>query len=269
MLEPVNYVVPRYGPGAGPFVKAIRFAEALTAVSRDLNDLVIVCGSRKWFLESESGEYLVGLLGSGSARRLAAGERVSLGAAATLRLESLRTLRNSAPPQVALVQNADESLLAALSYFDRVDVVVGIGYKLSCIESWIKREAASIPGTPVTATGALEDWPIVAEALLALTYMVNHTETWASEDQKKAAIEILWSVYTRGCRPKSGEVKRWALLNGWSRKGAELLGGVAKEVEANRAYPAELGLFWWDDTFKILNYLYRARLSREAREKNA
>jgi hypothetical protein len=187
--------------------------------------------------------------------KLLSGKRISLSSSATLRLESLSTIRKSVSPEIALVHNADERLLGSLLYFDRVEIVIAIAFTLSRIEEWILRESATVPGTPISAAGVLEDNHVAIEALWALTYMVDPQNAWVRPWQRDAAVEILWSIYTRGCRPMPSEVKRWARLNGWSPDSAERLRLLANQVAQNTAYPKELGLYWWLDTFKMLSSL--------------
>jgi hypothetical protein len=152
----------------------------------------------------------------------------------------------------------------SLLYFDRAEVVIAIAFTLSRIEEWTSRESAIIPGTPVSAVGILEDDHVAIEALWALTYMVDPRNAWVGSWQRDAAVEILWSIYTRGCRPKTSEVKKWARLNGWSPDSAERLRLLANEVAQNRAYPKELGFYWWSDTFKMLSSLAWLRKNRNA-----
>jgi hypothetical protein len=181
----------------------------------------------------------------------------------------LSTIRKSAAPEIALVHNADERLLNSLLCFDRVEVVIAIAYTLSRIEEWISKESAIIPGTPISSVGVLENNHVAIEALWALTYMVDPRNAWAGPWQRDAAIEVLWSVYTRGCRPKPSEVKRWARLNGWSPESAERLRLLANEVAQNSAYPKELGFYWWPDTFKMLSSLAWLRRDRQRIGDNA
>lgn len=263
MDESINYVVPRFGTAFEPVAKALAFAETLTHGSPTPRDLVILCHAKSWFAGSAVGESLLKALDQRSRGRLMAGERITLSPTATLRLESLRTLTNSPAPEIAIILNADFPLLNSLLYFDRVDVVIAVAFTLSRIQEWISRENAVIPGVPTSANGALEGNHIAIEALWALTYMVDQWNAWVNPAQRDAAVEILWSIYTRGCRPKPTEIKRWAQLNGWSRSSAEQLRLLAKEVAENRAYPEELGFYWWPDTFKMLRSLAWLRRNRE------
>ena len=201
--------------------------------------------------------------------KLLSGKRIALSSGSTLRLESLSTIRKSAAPEIAIVHNADIRLLNSLLYFDKVEVVIAVAFTLSRIEEWTSRESATIPGTPISTVGILEDNHVAIEALWALTYMVDPRNAWAGPWQRDAAIEVLWSIYTRGCRPKPSEVKRWARLNGWSLESAEGLKLLASEVAQNRAYPKELGFYWWPNTFKMLSSLAWLRKERQRIEGNA
>jgi hypothetical protein len=229
----------------------------LTQDSPVPRDLVILCHAKGLFAGGTVGKTLLGQLGRGDRGRFLAGERIALSPTATLRLESLRTLRESPAPGIALVLDASTALLNSLMYFDRVDVVIAIASNLARIEEWILRENASVPGTPIS--GALEGNHIAIEALWALTNMVDHWNAWRSPAQREAAIEILWSIYTRGCRPRFTDVKQWAQANGWSRSSSELLGQLSKDVAQNKVYPEEPGLYWWPDTFKVLGSLAWSR----------
>jgi hypothetical protein len=266
MDDPINYVVPRFGTSAEPVVKALLFAETLTRGSTSPKDIVLLCHEKRYFAQSTAVSALQTSLGRGGVRKLLAGDRVPFGSEATLRLESLKTLRKSAAPEVALVCNADIRLLNSLFYFERVEIVIAIAFTLSRIEEWISRESATIPGTPISADGALQGNDVAIEALWALTYMVEPRNAWVGPWQREAAVEVLWSIYTRGCRPKPSEVKRWARLNGWSPDSAEQLRLLANEVAQNRAYPEELGFYWWPDTFRRLRSLADLRKTRETEE---
>jgi len=251
----ISYVVPRFGTAAEPIAKALQFAKTLAHGSSSPKDLVILCHEKRYFVRSTAVNALPAILCRDRLRAVLAGSRVPLGSSATLRLESLNTIRKSVAPEIALVCNADRRLLGSLLHFDKVGVVVAIAFTLSRIEEWILKERATIPGTPTCADGALEDNDIAVEALWALTYMVDPRNAWVGPWQREAAIEILWSIYSRGCRPKPFEVKRWARQNGWSPDSAEQLRLLANEVAQNRVYPKELGVYWWPDTFKVLSSL--------------
>lgn len=261
MDDPINYVVPRFGTSPGPISKALSFAESLAQGSHTPKDIAFLCHAKHYLAKSTAEDALLRSLGRAALTKLLSGKRISLGPSATLRLESLSTIRKSTAPDIALVHNADARLLDSLLYFDRVEVVIAIAFTLSRIEEWISRENAVIPGTPISAAGALEDNHVAIEALWALTYMVDPLSAWVGPWQRDAAIEVLWSIYTRGCRPKPSEVKSWARLNGWSPDSAEGLRLLANEVAQNRAYPREPGFYWWPDTFKVLSSL--ASLRRE------
>jgi hypothetical protein len=265
MDDSTNFVVPRFGTSAEPIVKALLFAKELTRSSTSPKDLVILCHEKRYFARSTAVNALLMCLDRGELTKFLAGDRITFGTGATLRLESLKTIRKSAAPEIALVCNADMRLLNSLFYFDKVDVVVAIAFTLSRIEEWISRESATIPGTPISAEGALQGNDVAIEALWALTYMVDPRNAWVGPWQREAAVEVLWSIYTRGCRPKPPEVKKWARLNGWSPESAEQLRVLANEVAQNRAYPEELGFYWWPDTFKRLRSLAGLR-SRETEE---
>ena len=262
MDQTVSYVVPRYGTSFEPVAKALLFAESLTHGSPRRRDLVFLCHEKSCVASSAVGESLPELLGRNAARKFLAGDRVDLSASATLRLESPRTLRRSPAPEIALALDADISLLNSLSCFDRVEVVIAIAYTLLRIQEWTCREMATIPGEPVSTIGALKGNHIAIEALWALTYMVDHSNAWVNSEQRDSAVEILWSIYTRGCRPRTNEIERWARLNGWSPKSAEQLRLLASEVARNRIYPEELGLYWWLDTFEMLRSLAWLRRER-------
>ena len=269
MDDSINYVIPRFGTSPGPISKALSFAESLAQDSPTPRDIAFLCHAKRDLAKSTAEDALLRSLGRAALTNLLAGKRISLSSTATLRLESLSTIRKSAAPEIALVHNADVRLLNSLLYFDRVEVVIAIAYILSRIEEWISRERATIPGTPISAAGVLEDNHVAVEALWALTYMVDPRNAWAGPWQRDAAIEVLWSIYTRGCRPKTSEVKSWARLNGWSPDSAEGLRILANEVAQNRAYPREPGLYWWPDTFKILSSLAWLRRDRQRRGNNA
>lgn len=267
MNEPANYLVPQFGAAPEPFAKALTFAESLSRNSSAPRDIVILCHTKSWFIRSDSvGELLFDSLSRGDARKLGAGEAIALTANSTLRLESLQTIRKSIQPDIVLVHNADERRLNSLLYFDRVNVVIAVPLMVDRIQDWTLRERAIIPGAPVSAVGALAGNPVAIEALWALTYMVDHDHAWVSEAQREAAVELLWSIYTRGCRPSPREIKKWARLNGWLRSSAELLEQLAREVAQNRAYPKRLGEYWWPDTFDMLSSLAWERRNQEGRQ---
>jgi hypothetical protein len=259
MDDSINFVIPRFATSPKPIVKALQFAKELTNSLTKPKDLVFLCHEKRSINRSTAVEALSATLEPGELSRFLAGNRVNFGSGATLRLESLQTLRNSAAPDLALVFNADIRLLDSLLYFEKVDIVIAIAFTLSRIEEWISRESATIPGEPISAGGALRGNDLAIEALWALTYMVDTRNAWVVPWQREAAVEILWSIYTRGCRPRASEVKRWARLNGWSPENSEQLRLLASEVAQNRVYPDELGFYWWPDTFRRLKSLAKLR----------
>jgi hypothetical protein len=114
MYDSINYVFPRFGTSPGSISRALSFAESLAQDSPTPRDIAFLCHAKRYLVKSTAEDALLRSLGRVALTNLLSGKRISLSSSATLRLESLSTIRKSAAPEIALVHNADVRLLSPL-----------------------------------------------------------------------------------------------------------------------------------------------------------
>lgn len=152
--------------------------------------------------------------------------------ASRVRTETPRTLLNSrwsGGPVLAAWPTRES--LASIADSRRTTALVVLSRTAREVEAW----AAAVQPTMLTAGGetarpaALAD-PVVEQALLSLTQMVNHSNNLAGALDKRDATAVLLTLHDGQHRLEPEPIYAWALANGWPARGAERLRELAVKI---------------------------------------
>lgn len=184
------------------------------------------------------GTGLSGALGAAVSKALSKGQVVRLPSGASLRAETLRTLRFNSGRAVVIAYYADESLLDFVDGLHGTSGVVAVPWVDGEADGWAARWNAQVHGKPPEAQVPLIDDPIVVRALETLTSMINLSSGLGHPRDKEAADEILRILRAKGHPDPSADIKSWAIRNKWSPVAASELQGLATKIWSLKTKPS-------------------------------
>lgn len=247
-------LVPAYGPQSQPLKLAFWVLDKLVVSHREISDVSLFFFERVNFKDAMVAK----LVGPSAEKALLAGKTVPFSEGANLRFTTLRTIERAAPPDAILLFYASEKMLAVAEALPGLQALVVVPWTIGRIEKWVQRELPIIPGDSINSSDI--DSVEVAEALWALTLMVNPQEEPLSKSGEAATLELLDILHSNGLLPELGVLERWAQRNRWSLEAARQLVELAQRVRAGKLVEKEV--YWGSQPLRYFRGLAEKRASR-------
>lgn len=115
-------------------------------------------------------------------------------------------------------------------------------------EMWIKTWNPKIIGGEEVEIENLKVDPRLERALSALTGIINVSTGLTHSSDRESAIQLLQILHRNGIHLKPGNMKIWALQNGWTSDGANDLQDIAQRILEGRKFRTS-GVNMWNDKF--------------------
>ncbi len=204
MPEPTRVIVPIDDSKPEALGTSLGYAKMVAQRATPRTDNIILLTHTKQQLRSTSLERHLGVQAS---KALAANKAVGIGDGFLLQHETMQTLRFGARNSVIIAFYADEK---AKTWGER----------------WTPHIHGQTPQAPVTL---LSD-PVIENALRTLSRMANLAHGVMHPRDKQHADEILRILRAKGHSAPVGDIKSWAIREGWKPEAADELARLASKI---------------------------------------
>lgn len=182
-------------------------------------------------------------LGENVHNALTKGKNVTLPSGAQMRCETMKTLQWISKPSVLIAVFAGQDMMDKVDSLKNLVAVVAVPWTPDAIEDWTRTWSPNVLGKPaesrtsVNNTATLITDPVVEQAMKSLTSAVNLGTSVLHPSDEELAKRTFRILRTRNHQEPAGNVKLWAIKNGWLPKAAERLEALAEKAFALRTKP--------------------------------
>ncbi|MBI1687055.1 hypothetical protein [Caulobacter hibisci] len=234
MTQITRVMIPLDSQADETFSYALSYAKAIAEKAKT-NDVILLTHTKSQ-LDGSTG--LSRMIGPGAAKALNKGQTASLPWGASLRYETMKTLRYSARGAVIIAYYAEEKMLDFVDGLHDVGGVVAVPWVPGEADGWAARWTAMVHGAKAAAPAPLIDDPVVVRALEGLTSIINLSTGLSHPRDKERANEYLRILRAKGHADPSSTIKSWAIRHGWSPRGAADLETLARKIWSLKTKPS-------------------------------
>ncbi|MBL4799517.1 MAG: hypothetical protein JKY50_19110 [Oleispira sp.] len=221
------------------------YAEKIIEAHRKQMNVVLLVHTKNQISSTSLSSHI----GSSRAKVLSKGDPLVLPSGAQLQLMTLKTLGYSLRDTIIIAFYADEKMLQLVDDHKELAGVVVVPDQPGDANQWVARWGATIHGqAPKPANKLIAD-PIVENALLTITMLINLSTGLGNPRDKSSANEILRILKTKGHALSPEIVRSWAIQNGWRSDGADDLAKLARKIWALKNKPSLSKIYNWKERY--------------------
>jgi hypothetical protein len=181
---------------------------------------------------------LAGMMHPSHKKALLKNQALNLPSGAKLVLHTMQNIPRILNNATVIVFYADDRILELVDGIKNLAGVVVVPDVLGEIEQWKARWNPQVPGEKSQAPKQIIDDPVVEQALISLTSLVNTGNGVMVSRDKEWAKDVLSILRAKGHSEDAGHIKSWAIKNGWQPKAATELAALAKKIFERRTKPS-------------------------------
>ncbi|ETI59480.1 hypothetical protein C100_21155 [Sphingobium sp. C100] len=227
MVAPIRVLVPIDDSEPEALGVPLGYAKTIAQRKASRTDKVILLTHTKQQLRSTSLERH---LGAQVSKALVANKSVSLGDGIMLRHETMQTLRFGAGNSVIIAFYAEDRILEFIDGLSGVLGVVAIPWPQDGAEAWSRRWTPHVHGQAAQAPVKLLSDPVIENGLRALSRMINLAHGSLHPRDKQYADETLRILRAKGHSAPTGDIRSWAIREGWKPGAADDLAKLAEKI---------------------------------------
>lgn len=234
MPQPQRVVVPLDSQDQAAWDHALAYAFAIGSDAEPPTQDYVLLTHTKQQLKFTS---LAGFLGERGTKQLLGGMGLPVEGGGLLRHATQQTLRGAARGAVIIAYYADDRMLEGLDGLAGVAGIVAVPDLPNDVDDWIARWNPFVDGSPHGAPATLIADRVVENALTALSGIVNLSHSILNPRDKGHADETLRILRAKGHVLEPGDIKSWAIRNGWQPGAADELAKLAVRIGALKSKP--------------------------------
>jgi len=227
MPEPTRVIVPIDDSKPEALGISLGYAKMVAQRATPRTGNIILLTHTKQQLRSTS---LESHLGAQASKALAANKAVGIGDGFMLQHETMQTLRFGARNSVIIAFYADEKMLDFVDGLSGVVGCIAVPWLEDGAKTWGERWTPHIHGQTPRAPATLLSDPVIENALRALSRMANLAHGVMHPRDKQHADEILRILRAKGHSAPAGDIKSWAIREGWKPEAADELARLATKI---------------------------------------
>ena len=240
MTDPVRVLVPLDSQAPETVQYAFTYAKKIAEKSATPLDVVLLTHTK-----AQPGfMHLDAVLGARGSKALSKGA-VQLPWGGSLRSETLQTIKSSVigpKPAIVIVYFAEAKILDFVDGLKNLEGLIVVPDLPGGAKAWAERWSPATHGQAQRAAPAvLISDPVVVQALTSLSKMVNLSTGLLNPRDKDYADEVLRILRAKGHSDPSGQIKSWAIQNGWRPDGATALEALSRKVWSLQRAPSTRG----------------------------
>ncbi|MGD8564153.1 MAG: hypothetical protein PVG03_16555 [Desulfarculaceae bacterium] len=217
-------------PANGPDVKAVKQAFNLTIklcedVLTDVKEIALLVPVKENLKHSTIEDALT----EDICRSLLKGKSIPITNKSSLKLYTQRTFKRFSVDLVVCIY-ADDKLLGLVDDLIGPKACIVVPWLMEDIKEWARTWNPKILGQENQAPTELILEPVVIAALKSLTNRVNLSTGLSHPSDKEAADQMFRILKRNKYHLDPGEIRAWALRNGWSSRGADQLKKLAEKI---------------------------------------
>ena len=217
---------------------ALAYAQKIGEGKNQPTEAVLFVHTKRQFDQSVLSSYF----GKLDAALLSKGNAVSLISGMSLRLSTLKTVRQRHSGSVVIAYFADDSLLDASDDLDGLSGIVAVPDQPGGADNWVARWNAIVHGQVSQQYHKLIEDDVVEAALQNIVSNVNSSTGISHPRDKNLASENLRILVTNGHTLDSGAIRSWAIQQGWASADAGELAKLAAKISGLRTRPNLSGI---------------------------
>lgn len=212
------------------------FEQARLFIEENDHSNVLFFTPTKNIAETDLEMFLKGLFGSSIVRSMLKNP-IRLSDGTLIRLESIKTFNKAmAKDSIVMGFYVGKKMLDLLNDSSNASAIIIVpGIVDKDVEDWIDIWNPEIFGGKKRTTKNLIKSCVVKKALETLTMLHSHSNHELGNNQDKAqAAELFHRLISAGEDYDPTSVRKWAIKNGWSSKGADRLEYIAKSINEGK-----------------------------------
>jgi len=238
-------LIPIDSQNAESWSYALAYAEKMIEPRQNSANVVLLVHTKNQIRSTGLSSHI----GSPQVKILNSGKPLTLPSGAQLQLKTLKTLGYTLRDTIVIAFYADDKLLQVVDDHKELAGVIAIPDLPGDADLWVARWAPIVHGQVTKPATKLISDPVVENALLAITKMVNLSTGIGHPRDKEYANENLRILKTKGHSLDPDVLRSWAIQNGWRSSDANDLAILAKKIWGLKNNPSLSKIYNWRERY--------------------